>query len=401
MKFDLVFEGGGAKGLAFVGALQEFETRGHTTGRLLGTSAGAIFAGLLSAGYTSSEMLTAITEKLPDGKSVFSSFLAFPGPFDHTTIQNSAIRAFLRAFDIPFLPEFVEEKLDDAIIQQLADANNFRHLFSFIERGGWFSSDQFLTWLENKLDTGNFAGKPRKFSKLTLQQFFEVTHTHFSVVAADTNARKMLVLNHRTAPSCPLVMAIRMSMSVPLLWQEIIWQKEWGLYLGQALTGDAIVDGGMLSNFPIELFLSNLKDITQVMGESTSQNILGLLIDEDTAVPNAPEPNLLGTSFNITDSIIYQRISRLVDTTLSARDKMVIDDYSDLVVRLPAKNYGTTEFNMSEARQTAIIQAGQTAMKNYLDNIPLQSSSIARFHTDGSPTSTHTNLDQLALKIIK
>jgi len=35
MKYDLVFEGGGAKGSVFVGALQEFNARGHETGRLI------------------------------------------------------------------------------------------------------------------------------------------------------------------------------------------------------------------------------------------------------------------------------------------------------------------------------------------------------------------------------
>jgi predicted acylesterase/phospholipase RssA len=44
MKYDLVFEGGGAKGSVFVGALQEFNARGHEAGRLIGTSAGAISA---------------------------------------------------------------------------------------------------------------------------------------------------------------------------------------------------------------------------------------------------------------------------------------------------------------------------------------------------------------------
>ena len=50
MKYDLVFEGGGAKGMVFVGALHVFEAQGHTYGRLLGTSAGAITATLLAAG---------------------------------------------------------------------------------------------------------------------------------------------------------------------------------------------------------------------------------------------------------------------------------------------------------------------------------------------------------------
>ena len=47
MRYDLVFEGGGAKGMAFVGAMQEFEAAGHTYDRVLGTSAGSITASLL------------------------------------------------------------------------------------------------------------------------------------------------------------------------------------------------------------------------------------------------------------------------------------------------------------------------------------------------------------------
>ena len=52
MQYDLVLEGGGAKGMAFVGAMREFEAAGHTIGRIIGSSAGAITAVSLAAGYT-------------------------------------------------------------------------------------------------------------------------------------------------------------------------------------------------------------------------------------------------------------------------------------------------------------------------------------------------------------
>ena len=42
--FDMVFEGGGAKGTAFVGALEVLFAAGHKHRRLVGTSAGAITA---------------------------------------------------------------------------------------------------------------------------------------------------------------------------------------------------------------------------------------------------------------------------------------------------------------------------------------------------------------------
>ena len=38
-------------------------------------------------------------------------------------------------------------------------------------------------------------------------------------------------LNHRTAPNCPVAWAVRMSMSIPFIWQAVVWEEAWGLYL--------------------------------------------------------------------------------------------------------------------------------------------------------------------------
>ena len=96
MKYDLVFEGGGAKGMVFVGAMQVFEAQEHTFGRLLGASAGAITAALLAAGYDTVEMLAALEERV-DGHSVFSGFLQKPTLMDETSMQSGAIRTLLRS----------------------------------------------------------------------------------------------------------------------------------------------------------------------------------------------------------------------------------------------------------------------------------------------------------------
>jgi len=41
-----------------------------------------------------------------------------------------------------------------------------------------------------------------------------------------------------------------------------------------------------------------------------------------------------------------------------------------LVCRLPAKGYGTTEFDMTPARRDALVAAGRAAAANYFDNPP-------------------------------
>ncbi|NCP16060.1 hypothetical protein GW866_03325 [bacterium] len=366
MKFDLVFEGGGAKGMIFVGALQEFEARGNTHGRLLGTSAGAITATLLAAGYGSQEMLEALAEK-QDGKSVFTSFMGTPAPFTKEEILDSDILTLLKSIDIPLIPEAIEEKLDDKLIGWLAKQPRSSHLVSFVERGGWYSADNFIRWLQTKLDSGKYKRKPRQFSGITLEQFYAATRKDLSLVVSDTTGESMLVVNHRTAPECPLVWAVRMSMSIPLLWQEVVWQKEWGLYLGQDITGHTIVDGGLLSNFPIELFLSSLENVTALMGPKGDAPVMGLLIDETLPVPGAEQPAAQKPSSGIGELQTVRRISNLVNTLLSAHDKMVMDAFEKLVVHLPAQGYGTTEFDMSDERRELLVAAGQKTMSKYLD----------------------------------
>ena len=49
MKYDLVFEGGAAKGSVFVGAWQEFNERGNEPGCRIGTSVRDINATLIAA----------------------------------------------------------------------------------------------------------------------------------------------------------------------------------------------------------------------------------------------------------------------------------------------------------------------------------------------------------------
>jgi len=368
MKYDLVFEGGGAKGMVFVGAMEEFFNRKHSAGRLLGTSAGAITAVLLAAGYTSAKMLEALNEKEND-RSVFTGFMGDPEPFTKEEIKKSATRDVLTNIDLKFVPGFLEGPMDDALARWLADNSRSRHFVAFIERGGWFSAARFVSWLQAKLDRDPETGLRRNYSQMSLKQFFEATDVELSVVAADTTDGRLLVLNHRTAPDCPVVWAVRMSMSIPLVWDEVVWKEGWGGYLGRPMAGHVIVDGGMLSNFPIELFISDEPQVVRLMGPKQDNPVIGLLIDESLAVP-AKKGILVDINIKPGELKTVQRLKHLVDTMTGAHDKMVIEEYEHLVVRLPAAGYGTTEFDMSDERRNALVRAGRDTMGVYLDNHP-------------------------------
>ena len=132
--FDVVFEGGGAKGSAFVGAMQVLKEQGHSTRRLVGTSAGAITAALAASGYTPEELLHAVNEKQPNGKPRFSAFMDPPSASAFTDAQkeNSELAQALEALPIP-LPR-------KALLNLLLDNAIYAHLFSFEECGGYFAA---------------------------------------------------------------------------------------------------------------------------------------------------------------------------------------------------------------------------------------------------------------------
>src|SRR5216110_3515619 len=102
--FDIVFEGGGAKGSAFVGALDVLFGAGHKHRRLVGTSAGAITATLLGAGYSPSEFLGAVNETVPGtGAPIFTTFMDAPqtSDFNRQIIENSVTVDLLKRAHVP------------------------------------------------------------------------------------------------------------------------------------------------------------------------------------------------------------------------------------------------------------------------------------------------------------
>jgi predicted acylesterase/phospholipase RssA len=381
MEFDMVFEGGGAKGMAFVGALKALEAHGHTHRRLIGTSAGAITATLLTVGYDAKKMEQELGRQ-DNGKPVFAKFMDAPTAADFTAedIENSITMKLFGELDLDFGIGALENlggKIDKRIIKALMKLRAYPTLFSFLERGGLYAGNVFLTWLTERLNE-----QQPGLAGMTLEQLHNKTGKDLSLVATDTTAHEMLILNHRTTPKCPVVWAVRMSMSIPFAWQEVRWQPSWGSYRlmntsGTTiekefdLTGHAIVDGGVLSNFPITLLTSFQPSI---MGGTPPepQKVLGLLIDETLVVNGAPPPPKESVNDNeglrgdLKKLRTVNRVSRLLDTMMDAHDKQAIATHSQCVCFLPAKTYGTMEFDMTEARKKALVSAAEQTTKLHL-----------------------------------
>jgi predicted acylesterase/phospholipase RssA len=165
-----------------------------------------------------------------------------------------------------------------------------------------------------------------------------------------------------------------MSMSAPFAWPEVRWHSEWGLYRGRDISDHRVVDGGLLSNFPIDLFVSSDENIDEMMGsDSKSENVIGLLIDENIIAPGidgplkgpaSPSKGVLENLDLLQESI--WRIQGLTDTVLRGHDSTSLAAYHDLVCHLPAKYVGTLDFDMPAERTKALVEAGDAAMEAFL-----------------------------------
>lgn len=425
MQYDLVFQGGGAKGMAFVGAMQEFEARGHSIRRLVGTSAGAINAALIAAGYTAGEMGEALNEQDAEGRPIFESFMKALSleDIESLKVENSLSRNIIDLVTQSLLGSNEDDQGDSSeqnsfvdVLQKLntIDAVDAVHIlltalsltpfvdtgwpdwlkahagsiYSLVERGGFFSAEMFVEWLERKLNE-----KDERFGGATLGAFYKMTGKDVSLCVTDITGGKLLVLNHRTAPDLPLIWAVRMSMSIPLVWEPVTWQSTWGTYREghneTVLTDHLIVDGGALSNFALRLTTSAGPAVRAVMADNpditdaelvrfnAQAPTVGFMLDGTIEVPGIDAPDASesqGASIitwfneNSPKANLVTVLLNTLETLMVGNDNFVIASQEDAICRLPVGGIGTLEFDMSPQRKQALIAAARQATKEFFDD---------------------------------
>jgi NTE family protein len=209
LKCDAVFQGGGVKGIGFVGAVSVIENAGYEFVNLAGTSAGAIVAALLAVGYTGAEI-----EK---------------------EIMGLDYQRFCEQTRLGWLG-LLGKALSLGLFLGIYKTDSFeRWLNGLLERKGRLVFGDILT------------GSPDDKYKY-----------RFQAVASDVSHRKMLVLPGDLAEfgidpdEFSIARAVRMSMSIPFY------------FVPHRLTGQdstsLVVDGGLLSNYPVWLLDNGTND---------------------------------------------------------------------------------------------------------------------------------------------
>ena len=192
-----VFEGGGVRGSALVGAVAAAEQHGITFRACAGTSAGAIVASLLAAGYSAQELKDVLQ------KTDFRNFMDQVYRWPRFRLPGLGVPAW--------------------------------QVRAAIWKMGLYKGEAFHEWI-TQLISQRVAGRQNA------AVFFKDLPKPLTVIAADVVRQQIKVFSATRSPDIAVADAVRMSMSIPFFFCPI--------QLGREL----VVDGGILSNFPAWAF---------------------------------------------------------------------------------------------------------------------------------------------------
>ncbi|MGF9710942.1 patatin-like phospholipase family protein [Paenibacillus naphthalenovorans] len=302
MRINAVFEGGGVKGIALAGAVAGVKELGHQFYQVAGTSSGAIVASLVAAGYKAEE-LREVIEATP-----FRFFL-----------KRSAI------FDTKFIGP----------LSRL-----------FIKKG-LFSGESLEHWIYGLLLAKG------------IRTFGDLKHNQLRIIASDISSRRLLVLPDDIAqygvdPKRFLVAkAVRMSTSIPYFFDPVIIRKA----ANRKMRFDKnfadqfvyIVDGGLLSNFPLWLFDSEEEPSLDQMIPTLGFQLVG----RGSGKPNE----------------IYGPLSMmraLFSTMLDARDERYIQKHNRFrTVKIPTLGVSNTDFDITPEQSLELFESGLQATRAF------------------------------------
>ncbi|CAB1245045.1 Patatin-like phospholipase [Clostridiaceae bacterium BL-3] len=291
MKADAVFEGGGIKGIGLIGAVCYFEKMGYRWNRFAGTSAGAIIASLLAVGYTGEEL-----------KNI---------------MMNLDEKMFLKKKDIWKI-------------------SMIKKTISLFKDKGIYSTGAIEKYIEELL---------LKKGKVTFGDISTDNKSPLKIIASDVTKKSMLILpddlvNYGINPmKFKIAEAVRMSISIPLYFKPL------KLYYGNKYS--YIVDGGLLSNFPIWIF--DTKDIP-------AWPTIGFKLTEKNVNHNESKKM---------DFISY--LFDIIGTIFDKNEEVYVKDkYAVRTVFIPTLGVKTTEFNISRDMRLKLFESGYKSAQRFL-----------------------------------
>lgn len=249
---NLVFEGGGILGIAYLGMLKYLDEKHilQDIKRVAGTSAGAIMACVTSFNlpYVEIERMANSLDykKVPSAKD----------KIDEKQIQTpDNIKEVLLSNLIDDIDNMDHTSDIDEERSLKNPLNNIECVQRLLTKYGWYSSNYFYEWI--KIQIANQFDPMKKEPPYTFADFKDQSlHKNermfkdLYIVGTDVSKRLKNVFSYETTPHFEVAQAVRISMSIPLYFEAVKIDLE-TLVESQ---NNIFVDGGLVYNYPITIF---------------------------------------------------------------------------------------------------------------------------------------------------
>ena len=249
---NLVFEGAGIRGIAYAGTLLALNSMGVLEGikRVAGSSAGAIYATFLAVGYTAAEIYHIVQE------------------LDFSGLTGNA-------------------------------GNILSTSTRFLSDYGWYKGDAFAKTM------GELIARKTGSPNTTFEELHRDGGLEIYIVGTNLSKNCPEVYSYEATPKMSICEAVRISTSIPLLFQAVRRKDEQG-------NENVLIDGGVSWNYPIDIF-----DYHRFMDKSENAESCDFHVDKARCFNHESlgfrlDP-LIDPLHSISEDAKYQKISNVID----------------------------------------------------------------------------------------
>ena len=323
---NLVFEGGGVKGIAYVGAMEVLDKERilNNIERVAGTSAGAMVAVLVGLKYSAEEVKDVLWHL------DFKNFMDKSGFF----LTNTA---------------------------------------RLLKEYGWYKGDFFRQTMADLIQRKTGNGEIT-FGELAATKKYREIY----LVGANLSSGLSELFSHKTTPQMKVADAARISMSIPLFFASVKGGKN---------KEHLYVDGGLLENYPIKTFdqVEFIANANSIRRTEYYETINTKCVQKGSAKTEyVYNKETLGFRLDSSDEISmylgkgsaeYTKIKNflgytkaLVTTLIDFQNNVHLhsDDWQRTIY-IDTLGVGSVDFDISDDKKTDLLNSGKQYTESYLE----------------------------------